>query len=81
MGNFKFRRQHPIGPFIVDFCCSEKKLVIELDGSQHEDELAYDARRSQFLKEQGYRVLRFWNGEALTATGSVLERIALELAR
>jgi very-short-patch-repair endonuclease len=81
MGNCKFRRQHPIGPFIVDFCCVERKLVIELDESQHEEERGYDARRSHFLKERGYRVLRFWNGEALTATESVLERIALELGR
>jgi very-short-patch-repair endonuclease len=81
IGNFKFRRQQPIGPFIVEFCGVEKKVVVELDGSQHEDEQAYDARRSQLLKERGYRVLRFWNGEALSATESVLEQITLELAR
>ena len=50
--NFKFRRQHPIGPFIVDFCCIEVKLVVELDGSQHEVDQQYDARRTGVLEEE-----------------------------
>src|SRR5271169_58007 len=57
----KFRRQHPIGSFIVDFCCIEERLIVELDGSQHALQTETDARRTRFLKAKGYRVLRFWN--------------------
>ena len=72
----KFRRQHPIGVFIVDFCCPQRKLVVELDGGQHAEPLAADQERSRFLEGQGYRVLRFWNHDVLTHTDAVLERIA-----
>jgi adenine-specific DNA-methyltransferase len=72
----KFRRQHPIGPFVADFCCSEQKLVVELDGGQHAVEIAGDRKRSRFLEAQGYRVLRFWNHDVLKDTVAVLERIA-----
>ena len=71
----RFRRQHPIGTFIVDFCCTEAKLVIELDGSQHALQTRADAERTAFLEGQGYRVLRFWDNEALTNTQGVLARI------
>ncbi len=60
---FKFRRQHPIGSFIVDFCCLEKKLVIELDGSQHIEQEDYDNQRTAFLNSCGFKVIRFWNNE------------------
>jgi very-short-patch-repair endonuclease len=56
---FRFRRQRPIGKYVVDFVCLEAKLVIELDGSQHVERLAYDDARTVFLSEQGFRVLRF----------------------
>jgi len=59
----KFRRQHPVGEFIVDFCSPAQKLIIELDGSQHLDQAGYDAKRTRFLESKGYRVLRFWNYE------------------
>jgi adenine-specific DNA-methyltransferase len=72
----KFRRQHPIGGFVADFCCPQEKLVVELDGGQHAVEVAADQKRSRFLEEQGYRVLRFWNHEVLTNIDGVLERIA-----
>jgi len=62
LDNFKFRKQQPLGPFIADFVCQEKKLIVEADGSQHSDS-AYDTRRDQWLKERGYTVLRFWNNE------------------
>ena len=77
LGGFKFRRQHPLGPFIVDFVCLERKLVLELDGGQHaEPERAdYDARRSAWLKERGYRVYRIWNGIATSEWEGVAERI------
>jgi very-short-patch-repair endonuclease len=71
----KFRRQHPIGPFITDFCCVEHSLVIELDGGQHVEQVATDNARTQFIQSHGYRVLRFWNNEVLTNLSGVLERI------
>ncbi len=74
----KFRRQHPVGPYIADFFCLDARLVIELDGSRHGDELEQqaDERRTEFLESQGYRVLRFWNEEVLDNLDGVLERIA-----
>ena len=64
--NLKFRRQVPIGPFIVDFYCAEKKLIVELDGFVHKERVVQikDYRREQYLRENGYRVLRFTNDEA-----------------
>jgi very-short-patch-repair endonuclease len=76
---FKFRRQHPIGPFVVDFCCTDVKLVIELDGGQHALQRNSDAARAEFLQAQGYRVLRFWNNEILTNIEGVLHRIVSAL--
>jgi very-short-patch-repair endonuclease len=70
-----FRRQATIGPYFVDFACHEKKLVIEVDGSQHIDRAAADAKRTAFLNSSGYRVLRFWNNEVLKETRSVMEAI------
>jgi very-short-patch-repair endonuclease len=75
VGGFKFRRQHQIGLYICDFASVEGKLIIELDGSQHAERLAYDARRDHFLRSAGYRVLRFWNGEVLTELEVVLDTI------
>jgi very-short-patch-repair endonuclease len=75
----KFRRQVPLGTYIVDFVCIEKKLVIELDGGQHADRAAHDERRTEWLRGEGYRVVRFWNNEVTTNFEGVLERIRLEL--
>ena len=61
----KFRRQQPIGPYIVDFFCSEQKLIIEADGGQHADQKTYDDKRTRYLQAKGYRVLRFWNNDIL----------------
>lgn len=72
----KFRRQHTIGPFVADFYCPQGKLIVELDGGQHAEEIAADQQRSRFLEAQGYRVLRFWNHDVLRNTEAVLERIA-----
>ncbi|MEO6607449.1 MAG: endonuclease domain-containing protein [Aestuariivirga sp.] len=71
---FKFLRQATIGPYIVDFLCREKKLVVELDGWTHStpEELTYDARRTAYLQNQGYRVLRFDNIEALEGMDPLL---------
>ena len=79
LGGYKFRRQRPIGPYIVDFVCLEKKLVIEVDGGQHAGQVELDAKRSDYLKEKGYRILRFWNNEVLTETESVLTVILSSL--
>jgi very-short-patch-repair endonuclease len=75
ISSYKFRRQHIIGNYIVDFVCLHKKLVVELDGSQHADQQTYDENRSQFLKDQGYQVLRFWNNTVLTEIDLVIETI------
>jgi len=71
----RFRRQHPIGPFIADFCCTEAKLVIELDGGQHALQKRSDAERTAFLEAQEYRVIRFWDSDVLSNMEGVLQRI------
>ena len=71
----KFRRQHPIGPYIVDFACLECRLIIEVDGGQHQEQAEAARRRDQELSSQGFLVLRFWNGEVLRMTSDVLEKI------
>jgi very-short-patch-repair endonuclease len=77
---FKFRRQHEIGCYIVDFACADSKLIVELDGGQHLEQMAYDAHRTRQLKIMGYNLLRFWNNDVLTNTESVLEVILNTLA-
>jgi very-short-patch-repair endonuclease len=71
----RFRRQFPVGSFIVDFICLEAGLIVELDGSQHQVSIAYDAYRDRFLKAKGFRVLRFWDNDVLQRTESVLQVI------
>ena len=72
----KFRRQHRIGLYIADFCCPEQTLVVELDGGQHSVQVESDLRRTAFLLQRGYRVLRFWDNDALVNTDVVVEQIA-----
>jgi very-short-patch-repair endonuclease len=79
MNGFKFRRQQPIGRYIVDFFCPESRLVLELDGGHHADQVQADQRRTEFLTKAGYRVLRFWDNEVLTDTEAVLQKISNEL--
>lgn len=67
-----FRRQHAIGNYIVDFCAVRRKLIIELDGSQHLEQAEYDQQRSQFLQSKGYRVLRFWNSDVMNDLNGVI---------
>jgi very-short-patch-repair endonuclease len=76
LSGVKFRRQHPIGPFIVDFCCLKKGLIVELDGGQHASRNSADERRTEFLEGLGYRVLRFWDNDVLGNFDGVLERIS-----
>ena len=73
----KFRRQHPIGQYIVDFVCLERKLIIELDGGHHAlpEEMLKDKQRNGWLEDEGYTVVRFWDNEVLMNTTGVLEVI------
>jgi BirA family biotin operon repressor/biotin-[acetyl-CoA-carboxylase] ligase len=79
LADHKFKRQQPIGPYVVDFVCFASKLVIEVDGGQHQGSES-DRVRDAWLQEQGYRVLRFWDNEVLTNLPGVLEMIAGLLA-
>lgn len=77
----KFRRQQPIGPYIVDFASFERKLIVEIDGGQHNEKEARekDEERTAWLEERGYRLLRFWNNDVLMNTEGVLEMIRKEI--
>jgi very-short-patch-repair endonuclease len=75
LGGQKFRRQVPIGRYIVDFACPAACLVVEVDGGQHDLATEADASRDAWLTERGYRVLRFWNNQVLAETEAVLEDI------
>ena len=81
LAGHKFRRQQPLGRFIVDFVCVEKRLVLELDGGQHAEsaQAAYDAGRSAWLENAGFRVLRFWDHEVLKNIDAIKEAIAQAL--
>ncbi len=76
----KLKRQKPIGKYVVDFICVEQKLIIEVDGGQHAENIAYDQNRDSWLRAQGYRVLRFWNNQLMHEIENVLEQIRLALA-
>jgi very-short-patch-repair endonuclease len=80
LGGWKFRRQYPVGPFIVDFICVEKNLVIEVDGGQHAENDELDLQRSAYLNKMGCQVFRFWNNQVLQETEAVLEAIFAILA-
>jgi very-short-patch-repair endonuclease len=69
----KFKRQWTLGRFVVDFCCIEQRLIVEVDGGQHSEER--DAGRTRWLESEGYRVLRFWNHDVLTNMDGVLQTI------
>jgi very-short-patch-repair endonuclease len=79
MAGVQFRRQHAIGNYIVDFCSPRRKLIIELDGSQHIDQADYDVERTKHLEAKGYRVLRFWNHDVMNNVDQVLTCIWDEL--
>lgn len=76
---YKWRRQHPVCGYIADLACPEAKLIVELDGAQHIEEARYDAIRTAKLEAAGWRVMRFWNYEALTETEGVCEAIIAAL--
>ncbi|VEG90407.1 putative restriction endonuclease-like [Legionella spiritensis] len=76
---FKFKRQVPIGDYIVDFACLEKRLIIELDGGQHLHNQIYDTKRTDWLKTHGFKVIRFWNHDIFQHTPTVLDAIMTAL--
>ncbi len=82
LGGYKFRRQQPLGPFVVDFVCLEARLVVEVDGGHHDEaeDRAHDQRRSQWLEGAGFRVMRFWNHDVLNQLDSVSEAISNALS-
>jgi very-short-patch-repair endonuclease len=74
LAGYRFRRQHPVGGFIVDFACTKHRLIVEADGGQHSDNKS-DEQRTAFLEGEGWRVIRFWNNDILTNTEGVVESI------
>lgn len=76
---YRFRRQDAIGPYIADFCCIQKKLVVELDGSPHLEQGLHDTERTTFSKEQGYTVRRFWNSQVMNDIDGVIRAILFAL--
>jgi very-short-patch-repair endonuclease len=78
LGGNRFRRQVPVGPYVLDFCCLKKKLAIEVDGGQHADSRR-DLSRTHWLERYGYQVLRFWNNDVLANIEGVLAVIAEKL--
>ena len=74
-----FRRQYPLGPYITDFACVPLKLLVELDGGQHAEAMAYDLRRDAWLRGKGFTVLRFWNHDVMKNTEAVVEAIWREV--
>ena len=77
LGGLKFRRQVPLGPYIADVVCHEAKLIVELDGSQHAEQIGYDKNRTKYFEAHGYQVLRFWNPDVLQNIDGVLVGIDL----
>jgi very-short-patch-repair endonuclease len=82
LGGLKFVRQMPVGPYIADFACRQKRLIVEIDGATHssDDELAHDARRDAYLRSAGYEILRFGNTEVYEALDLVCEAILARAA-
>ena len=75
LGGWKFKRQVPIDRYVVDFVCADGKLIVEIDGGQHDQHRERDGNRTAALEAMGYLVLRFWNNEVLQNTSGVLETI------
>ncbi|HHA1273432.1 TPA: endonuclease domain-containing protein [Enterobacter mori] len=73
--NYKFRRQHPVGHYILDFACCAARLAVELDGGQHDEKQEYDRQRTCWLNEKDWHVIRFWNNELWDNEVAVLEKI------
>ena len=80
IANIRFRRQVPIGPYIADFCCLELRIIIEVDGGQHARQADADERRTRWLGDRGFTVVRFWNNDVLQNLEGCVETIRLALA-
>ena len=80
LDGMRFRHQVPLGPYVVDFLCFDHRLIIEVDGGQHAQEAEAESRRTAWLTEQGFRVIRFWNNDVLTNTDGVVLTIQMALA-
>jgi very-short-patch-repair endonuclease len=80
LNGLKFKRQEPMGRFVVDFVCHDEKLIIELDGGQHAEQVRADDKRTKFLEARGYRVVRFWNDDVLKNMDGVLETVLRKLS-
>ena len=76
LDGLKFRRQHPVGPFIVDFYCAGLSLAIEVDGDSHDEQAEYDVARTKWLESHSYRIIRFSNDDVLHNIEGVMEEIA-----
>ncbi len=81
IAGLKFRRQHPVGPYIADFACIECGLIIELDGGQHSQSIEQDQDRTEYIQRQGFHVVRFWNNDVLLHIDTVLEEILRHTGR
>ena len=81
LDSFKFKRQQPLGNFIVDFICFERKLIVELDGGQHAEDMEADLIRTRWLASQGFQVIRFWNNDVLQNIDGVWQVISEHLKR
>lgn len=79
LGGYKFRRQVAIGNYVADFVCEQKKLIIELDGSHHAEQVAKDAHRTAELEKFGYRVIRVWNHEVIDNLDGLMDSLLHEL--
>lgn len=79
VNGFRFRRQFPLGRYVVDFICLEVRLIVELDGGQHAENVESDRKRDEWLHAQNFKVLRFWNGQVLQETDADLEAIMVAL--
>ena len=75
LNGLKFRRQYGVGPYILDFFCSDKRIAIELDGEQHKNNQEYDTERDLYLNDKDIKVLRFWNEELIRDIEGILKRV------
>ena len=81
MAGYKFRRQAPVGKYIIDFLCYRPRLAVELDGGQHQEQVDYDAERTRWLESRGFKVIRFWNNQVLEEPEGVEDAILIALQK